>query len=268
MLKKLFTTILVASIALWADEYHHITHTVGEEIVNGISVSVTKVGGAVENSSYCEEITSPYFVGYEWVGHKSVSGSYTFTFTPPVKKVKLNFSGVTNTAANQEIVSLYVNDEHFAIPFAGFDNECDAMAQLTEEGNITGGEGLNLSGWQGTILNGPITSLTVKDSVVRGMPSGALFSLYITDPATSVIFEDISMDETFNPSVEKGRLSMDMGSDEYTGEIVSLKGQVLPIAIDRKKLQQGVVLDNLAKGVYFLRIRKKRVLFTRKFLVR
>jgi hypothetical protein len=152
-----------------------VSHTSGAATVNGTVVTVTLAGVVTTNSVYCA-FTQPYFIGYS---STSGDGSFTFYFSPPVNALSLNFSGISNDAGGAEEVLLYVNGLHYSIPSAGTPNGCDPLAVLRPSGNIAGCTGCGVSGWKGTIISGPIALLTVKDSVVDGLPNGSIFSLFI-----------------------------------------------------------------------------------------
>ncbi len=157
---------------------YQVTHTSGTQTINCINTTVTSSGTMDVNSVYCVA-TQPYFIGYSYGSGTSGNGSYTFTFSPAVSALTLNFSGTSNTAPHEEEIKLYVNGIHYQIPSVGTPNGCDPMALLTPGGNLGGCVGCGVSGWNGTTIVGPITSLTVLDTVISGVPNGSIFSLFI-----------------------------------------------------------------------------------------
>lgn len=152
-----------------------VSHLSGTATVSGTLVTVIPAGTTTANTVYCAS-TLPYFIGYSGT---SGDGSFTFYFSPPVSAISLNFSGISNDAGGTEEVALYVNGLHYAIPSPGAASSCDAMAVLSPAGNIRGCTGCSVSGWKETVISGPIALLTVKDSVITGLPNGSIFSLFI-----------------------------------------------------------------------------------------
>src|SRR5690606_20687448 len=68
---------------------------------------------------------------------------------------------------------------HYTVTEAGKENGCDDLAITTKTGNIGVKENTSVGGWLGTVINGPIKTLEIKDTVLNGQPAGALFSLFI-----------------------------------------------------------------------------------------
>lgn len=172
---------------MFAQCIDQVTHTSGTAVVAGSSVTVTTNGCIDVNTVYCAA-TTPYFIGYDYSSGASCTGSYTFTFSPPINGAMLNFSGISSDPANDEIVVVMVNNMHYAISAPGTANACDPMAVLTPSGDVGGCSNCGVSGWNGTPVSGPISTLTVIDSVLMGAPAGSLFSLFIcpVDPKTGI----------------------------------------------------------------------------------
>jgi gliding motility-associated-like protein len=163
-----------------------VTHVSGTLMVGGVNTTVTSSGIVDVNTIYCPS-TTPYFIGYNWSMDSSGYGSYTFNFTPAVCAATLNFSGVSNVSPHVEEVRIKVNGVQYAIPVTGTPNGCDPMAVLTMTGSVGGCIGCSVSGWNGTTITGPISSLTVLDTVILGQPAGSLFSLFICESAGNSI---------------------------------------------------------------------------------
>jgi hypothetical protein len=178
---------VTASVRTSAQCSDQVMHASGTAVVAGITVTVTSSGDVDTNVVYCAS-TMPYFIGFNYSSGSSMTGAYTFSFSPPVSGVTLNFSGLSSDFSNDEIVVLTVNNMHYAIPAAGTPNGCDPMAVLTPSGDVGACVNCGVSGWNGTTITGPISSLTVTDSVTLGVPNGSLFSLFIcpVDPKTGV----------------------------------------------------------------------------------
>lgn len=166
---------------LSAQNMQRVTHLSGSQIINDINVTVTSSGmiPKLNRPTHCSGDTGPYYMGYNTVDYSCATGSYTFTFSPPVSNVTLNFSGLSTSDQYNEEVMLYVNGHHYKIDAVGTKNSCEDVASLTPAGNITGCEGCPSSGWNNTIINGPIYTLTIIDSVLLGEPAGVLFALYM-----------------------------------------------------------------------------------------
>ena len=155
-----------------------VSHLSGTQNVGLAQVTVTSTGTVDTNDSYCLQ-TFPYFIGYSYGTGTSATGGYTFQFNPPVDSAMLNVSGTSQTNADIEEVWLYVNGAHYAIPEPGMPQSCDAMAVLTAEGNIAACANCSVSGWGGTVIPGPINTLTVLDTLLCGSAGGSIFSLFI-----------------------------------------------------------------------------------------
>lgn len=161
----------------------------GDTTINGIHVTVTSTGIVDSNSDYCAA-TLPYFIGWNYALNISGNGSYSFNFSPSISGITLNFGGVSDLAGwHLEEVKLFVNGAHYQIPFVGSFDGCEPLAVLSPLGDIHGCSGCAGSGWKGTTINGPISSLTVKDTVILGNPCGAIFSIFICDSITTEVNE-------------------------------------------------------------------------------
>ncbi len=158
-----------------------VNHLSGSQKINDITVDVTSKGqtAIMWDKKYCNGETGPYFIGYNTVDYSCSNGSYTFSFSPPVSEVKLNFTGLSYSDKYYEEMILYVNGEHYKIKEAGVMNSCEPLAILSPDGNVAGCNECSTSGWNDTRIKGPIYTLTVMDSVFKGEPAGALFALYI-----------------------------------------------------------------------------------------
>jgi hypothetical protein len=175
----LYMWTLVLPLLGHSQAVHQLEHTVGTEKIQGVKVTVTSSGTVATNTTYCQD-SQPYHIGGDEV--KKGDGNYTFEFSPAVSEVMLNFSALS--ASNDvygEIVILKVNGVHYEVPEAGEKNNCDELAIITPEGNIAPCHGCYGAGFNGLIIQGPISKLEVKDSCLFGSPAGTLFSLFISD---------------------------------------------------------------------------------------
>ena len=164
-----------------AQTLQRVNHLSGSQTINDITVTVTSKGQTARlwTPNLCGGETGPYFMGYNTVDYTCSNGSYTFTFSPPVSEMKLNFTGLSSSSVYDEEMIVFVNGEHYEIQAVGTLNSCEKLAYLTNSGNFTGCYECSTSGWNDTRIEGPIYTLTVLDSVIKGEPAGALFALYI-----------------------------------------------------------------------------------------
>jgi hypothetical protein len=173
---------LVAGMAVYAQPLQRVTHLTGTQKINDINVTVQSKGMVprLGKPTHCNGDTGPYYLGYNTVDYSCATGSYTFTFTPPVAYVNMNFSGASTSSQYNEEIIIEVNGHLYPIQAVGTPNSCESLAVLTPRGTITGCEGCSASGWNGTRIEGPIYTLTVIDSVLLGEPAGILFGLYMS----------------------------------------------------------------------------------------
>lgn len=230
---------------------NQVTHTTGTATVANSSVTVTSAGCVDMDTTYCPA-TTPYFIGYDFTPGLSCTGSYTFTFSPAVSALTLNFSGISSAPGNDEIVVLMVNNTHYAIPAPGTANACDPMAVLTPSGDIAGCTNCGVSGWNGTTITGPITTLTVIDSVLVGAPNGSIFSLFIC-PADPQTVTEGSHNNTIslypNPAVREITLTGAETSTPFT--ITDVTGNIILAGVTNA---QPIDVSFLAPGMYFIMV--------------
>lgn len=233
---------------------NQVTHLIGTDVVNGIDVTVSTTGNVDDNTSYCVN-TSPYFVGYN-SSTGSGNGMYTFDFFPPVNSLTLNFSGISNAGIGQESIVLAINGIHYPIPAVGDPNGCDALADLTVDGDITGCVSCSVSGWLGTTINGTISSLQVADIAVWGLGNGAIFSLFICDAETGTPeYQNIFSSDVYpNPFTS----SLNLKSNTSTNVEFTLYD-----AFSNKLIQNTIPTissfntDFLSSGIYFYEMKKE-----------
>lgn len=185
--KRLFIQlILVLSVMaripfIFPQAMQRVTHLTGTQIIRDISVSVTPSGltAILNDKNYCSGETGPYYIGYNTVDYTCRNGSYTFQFNPPVSEVKLNFTGLSRSVDYKEELLVFVNSKHYPMLDSGVAMNCEPLAEISENGNLTGCDECSTSGWKDVHIKGPIYSLTIVDSVIYGEPAGALFALWI-----------------------------------------------------------------------------------------
>lgn len=243
---------------------NEVSHLTGTMTVNGVNVTVTSTG-KVDYLAYC---SGTYMVGYSYSSTpNSGDGSYIFTFSPAINGVTINFAGLTNNAGNIEVVSLYVNGSHYAIPSAGSSNGCEALALLTAGGDITGLTGYTLSGWNGTSIAGPITSFEISD-VVTNAGGGTIFSLFICDPITNIFdFTDKYQLNIYpNPSSNQLTIEGNIISNSEI-EVVNILGKKVNIEITTQSDKAVINTSELAKGIYFVKIKSDNIFHTEKIVI-
>jgi hypothetical protein len=217
------------------------------------------------NSVYCA-FTLPYFIGYS---STSGDGSFTFYFLPPVSALSLNFSGISNDVGGTEEVVLYVNGLHYPIPSAGTPNGCDPMAVLSPSGNITGCAGCGVSGWKETVINGPIALLTVKDSVIQGLPNGSIFSLFICTG-------EVGLEEHLSttgyrlfpqPLLDEATLQLNRDLEDATLVVYNLYGQPVKELHHLSGRSLPFRREQLPAGLYSLQLTEDRKIIARERLL-
>ena len=243
---------------------NQITRITGNTTINGVNVTVTSTG-SVDSILYCNN--EPYEIGYTY-GIGAANGSYTFSFSPAVSGVTLNFAGLTNSPPDIETVSLYVNGSHYAIPSIGSPTGCEQLAALTLNGDITGCAGCNLSGWNGTSILGPIASLKVSDIVSpNNGTGGTIFSLFICDPTNSIFDFTSKYQLNMYPNPADDKLTIE-------GKII-LNSEIEITDILGRKVNTDIIIQfnyaiincsELTKGIYFIKIKNDSVSYTEKFV--
>ena len=222
-MNRLYYQLFVAAIISLFTHLSHaqckdqVLHDSGAVMVGVTMVTVESVGPVDLLPTYCKE-TTPYHIGYKFKDAQSGTGSYIFTFDPPISMARLNFSGISNVVGSAEEVSIWVNGLHFKVTEAGKENGCDEPGIITKRGNVGVKENTPVGGWLGTVVTGPISTLELKDTVLNGQPAGALFSLFICPG----LFVDLGPDTTLcegeniilNPNIKKVTYKWQDGSTD------------------------------------------------------
>jgi len=236
----------------------------GIQIINSDTISISHAGAVDSMFFYCLPITYPYFVGYNsQLG--SGSGSFTFNFNPPVDSVTLNFSGMDGDSTSMEEIHLFVNGIHYAIPSAGISNTCDALAILTPAGDIAACNPCYGSGWRGTNIPGVVNSLTVLDTVLRGTPNGALFSIYFCNYLTDIIPLYQEKDLKVYPNPVNEILTIESKLADAEMKIFDVLGNEIKKEIITERTQIDV--GGLSNGLYQMRISTPQGLLTKKIII-
>lgn len=249
---------------------NQVTHFSGNQTINGIDVNVTSLGMVEYNDVFCLE-TFPYLVGFNLLNGNG-DGSFTFTFSPPVDSLTLNFGGISNIApAGVEFVSLFINDIHYEIPNVGIINNCGEFAVLTANGDIAGCTNCNGSGWNDTTIGGPISTLTVTNTIITGFPNGSIFSLFICDPFLGN--EEYILENSY--SIYPNPFSQSTTIE--TEKTLSNAKIILYNSLGQKVKELGNLFgssftinrENLSRGLYFLKLfQDQTILITDKLLIK
>lgn len=245
-------TIMLYTVHASAQCAAQVTHSSGTQAVAGINVTVEPiwVAGFWWDCGIANAV-GPYLCGGT---EDDGSGSWTFTFSPPAPQLMIGFSAIHTSATYEEVMRLFVNGAHYAIPTASTQvNACnDLLAVLNVDGDVVAG-GAGNYGWHGTILPGPISTLTVRDSVAFGSPGGAFCSLYVCTDATTVDAEDgAAFTLSPNPASDHVRLNVHAPIEDIT--ITDVRGRQLPLRILPNSSGIDLDVSTFPEGVYFLSI--------------
>jgi len=261
LLITLFLLIILTSQPSTAQcTTNHVVHRTGSVIMNGITVTTTSKG-QTDSLNYCPSSTFPYLIGAIQGTNVNGNGSFSFTFSPPVDTITLNFSGISyRQNQHEELIVLTVNGAHYPIPSVGISNGCNPLAVLTTSGDIRGCSNCTTSGWSGTIITGPIDSITILDSVVIGMPNGSLFSLFFCGKFTPQIVPDGEIKVSVYPNPFHENLNVVLNENK-TAEIIIY--DITGRKIFTSGFTKSIIINtsSIATGVYVYKIIfKKKIL--------
>jgi hypothetical protein len=263
----LLAIILLSMNGLFAQCTHQVLHDSGSQTVNGILVTVTSSGHSDTITSYCSNVTQPYLIGSDYTT-PNMNGSYTFQFSPAIDSLTLNFSGINDNGADKEIIKLKVNGSHYSIPSVGIHNGCDSLAILTPLGNITGAATGSNSGWNGTTIPGPISQITVWDSVVSGTPNGAVFSLFICSEFVTSVLDDKLPDLLIYPIPANNQITIKgLANRNVNIKLIDQFGRLLFIRPVINQANTQIDVSNFPNGIYYLSINNGETLMTQKVII-
>ena len=248
---------------------NQVTHFMGNEIVNGIDVNVTSSGMVEYNDIYCTE-TFPYVAGFN-VMNGNGDGSFTFAFSPSVNALTLNFGGISNLSGSSEMVSLDINGSHYVIPSEGTLNSCGPLAVLTPNGDIVACTSCNGSGWNETTIQGPISTLTVTNTVLSGSPNGSIFSLFICDPFLGVEENVVNSGYKIYPNPFTDYVILETSRELSNAKILVYNslGQLVQELNNINGNNVTINRNNLTNGLYFLKLTQGGItLITDKLLIK
>ncbi len=239
--------LFVASLAL-AQCTVHVPWISGSAVVAGTTITATPVGGYL-NFADCGGTSGPYLCG-----DGDGEGGFVFTFSPPVDSLRLDFSALHRNTDYEEIMRVFVNGAHYAIPEPStVYNSCfDELAVLTADGDVGAVMGGISSGWEGTIVPGPISTLAVRDSMPLGSPGGAFVSLFLCTTNTSADHKAAQPVRLFpNPASDFCTVT---GTGVRGALVVDASGRVLDAPVQAGTDRLELRVQGLAAGTYHLRV--------------
>jgi hypothetical protein len=275
-MKNFFCCILLILFSVTivnAQSHKRLFHLKGTRTINGINVKVD-CRGSVDSIMTCSDVAGPYFIG-ALHGDENENGRVSFHFSKPVADVVLNFSGVSDIDGQTEEVIFYVNGKHYRLPAPGVKNGCEELALINEKGNMIGCSGCSISGWNGTKIKGPITTLTIIDSVITGLPNGTIFSISIGEPYIEpVMIEPITNTlVNYSYNITEGAAGKELviessKLDSATITINDKNGKYIPVHFQVIETNR-VILDisDLPKGEYLLMLEMNGVVESQRFMV-
>ncbi|MBK6540711.1 MAG: T9SS type A sorting domain-containing protein [Flavobacteriales bacterium] len=260
--------LMVQHVATMAQCTDQVLHVQGSQVVAGVDVTVTSTGYVDTNTVFCSE-TFPFIVGaVGGVTPLSGPGAYTFQFDPPIDSAMINVGGLGNEGVGDaEEIRLFVNGSHYSISSVGQPHACEDMAMLTANGDITGCMPCIVSGWNGTTIHGPITTLMVEDVPLSGaFYGGATFSLFICASGDAAV--DEPMHGTLgilypNPATDRITIT----GDRWGGSSVLIfdaQGRQVPCGSSTPSDRITLDVSALAPGLYALQLdgRSGHVVYT------
>lgn len=168
-----FLGVLFSPEAMLAQCSLKITNTSGTQNYGCTQVTVTSEGWTGSATS-CGK--SPYFIGHE------TPGSYTFNFFPAVTGVQLGVEGIDNRPIGEEEVAFYINGSFYPLTGPGVPDGCGFPAALSATGTlISGCDGCH-SSCKNILITETISTLTVEDIYLNGLPAGVVFDLFVCCP--------------------------------------------------------------------------------------
>lgn len=271
-----FTSILLLLLIplnVNSQTHKRVNHFKGTKIINGINVKVT-TKGSVDSIMVCSDVAGPYFIG-ALHGEINENGRVTFHFSKPVADVKLNFSGVSDIDGHYEEVIFYVNGKHHKLHYPGAKSECEELALINEHGNMVGCKDCTVSGWNGTKIKGPITTLTVIDSVITGLPNGTIFSISIGEPYVEPVITEpiINTLVNYNSSITEEAAGKELliESSKLDSTNISIKdktGNYVPMHFQVIETGRVIIdISDLPKGEYMLLLELNGIVENQRFLI-
>ncbi len=232
-----------------------VIHSTGTQNYTGIDVTVSSTGGAGIWTTYCPSVTFPYLIGHDFATNNDLNGSYIFQFNPPVESIVLNVSAIgTIHQSDFEIVKISVNNAHYPLFSSGVPNDCDSTALVNTEGDLTNEPG-KPSGLKNIYIPGPVSVITVSDSIVAGLGGGSMFSLYFSKLNISSL-QNINPNEIHvYPNPASNKLFLENLQNEITDvKLFNMIGESIPINFEIVDNMIVFDVNKIDKGIYSLQI--------------
>lgn len=174
----LFLGILLTTKGIQAQCTNKITTVTGFQQFDCTAVTVTPEDD-VDFANFCY---GPY-----WIGAADAEGSFTFSFSPPVVGVTIDFTGFDNhelDGLGHEEVAIEINGSPYPLPDAGLPSPCQPIqAIVTPWGNLMAP--LCNPNWgchascKGVQIDQTISTIKITDLVFGGpWQAGVTFSIY------------------------------------------------------------------------------------------
>lgn len=253
---KIILMIIYAILGAENSHCQNITqviHSTGTQNYNGINVTVSSIGGAGIWTTYCPSVTFPYLIGHDFTSNNDLNGSYIFQFNPPVESIVLNVSAIGTIHQNDlEIVKISVNNAHYPLFSLGVPNDCDSIALVNSEGDLINEHG-KPSGLKDIYIPGPVSLISISDSIVAGLGGGSMFSLYFSKLNLSSLESKNIYDLQFYPNPTSNKIYLkNIPSEINEVKLVNMMGETFPFKFEVDEKTMVLDFSEIDKGIYNL----------------
>ncbi len=254
-----------------AQSLQQITHLRGVKDYNGVKVTVTSAG-KTDSLQYCGTDTWPYYVGYNSINSGCADGSFTFSFSTPVKEVVLNLSALSHSDGTyNEEARIFVNGRHYMVKTLGKSNSCgEGECVVTPEGNIRPCNNCTGSGSNGIKIKGPINSITIECNIILGEPMGFVASVFMGPKAKDEITLN-SYTASFVESAAGDGRELVIESPELQNAEISIKdASGNPVTIRYRSIEPTKIIIDASEfnaGEYWLEIKLNGVVEKQKLFI-
>lgn len=265
LLFQLSCWITICSIQ--SQELIQIIHTNGNKQYNGVEVSVTS-SGRVDSLKYCNNDTWPYYIGYNSGAAKAGDGSYTFSFSTPVKEVVINLSALSHSEGSySEEARIWVNDQPYKVRPGGEKNSCgEPLIIITPEGFIRPCKNCTGAGVNGIKINGPISKVKIECNIQLGEPMGFVAAMFFK-PGKANLEITTTVEENASGSGKEIHIK---GNQLNEAEILvkDSNGNIMPLLF-RKNENLYIIIDaiDFPSGTYNIEIKLNGISSTQQVLI-
>ena len=169
-----FIFLPISTHSIWGQcTYAPILHTSGTQVVGCTNVTVTS------NGILASGTLPPCFFGPYGVVIINTPSSYTFTFSSPVSEVKIAAQFLDNTLTGSEELSVDIDGAFYPLADPGLPACNQAPLELTPSGTLIAVFSNIDAAGQDIIVTEPMNSITVRGSLISGIPHGFFFSIAI-----------------------------------------------------------------------------------------